>query len=307
MAAKSSNFGFRYAILYPGVNSRAELSPRGIFKTDLNTLNNVQRNLRTLSKKLNKQYSSYILAPNSSSLSQPAILKNENATKVYESTKSLSDDVGGLRITHVSKLWLAFHRPGTTMSIQHEYDNLSTTMSIQHEYDNLSTTMSIQHEYDNFSTTMSIQHEYDNFSTTMSIQHEYDNLSTTSYVNTTWVGQSQYNYVDTTWVWQSEHNYVNCNTTWVWQSQHNYVNTTWVWQSQYNYVNCNTTWVWQSQHNYVNTTWVWQSQHYVNTTWVWQSQHNNAEIILFHIHITSNLYENTLLYVLWFHNTYYIY
>jgi hypothetical protein len=42
---------------------------------------------------------------NSSSLKQPAILKHENAMK------SLSNNVGGPRITHVSKLSLAFHRP----------------------------------------------------------------------------------------------------------------------------------------------------------------------------------------------------
>jgi hypothetical protein len=42
---------------------------------------------------------------NSSSLKQPAILKHENAMKL------LSNNVGGPRITHVSKLSLAFHRP----------------------------------------------------------------------------------------------------------------------------------------------------------------------------------------------------
>jgi hypothetical protein len=42
---------------------------------------------------------------NSSSLKQPAILKHENAMR------SLSNNAGGPRITHVSKLSLAFHRP----------------------------------------------------------------------------------------------------------------------------------------------------------------------------------------------------
>jgi hypothetical protein len=42
---------------------------------------------------------------NFSSLKQPAILKYEKAMK------PLSNNVGGLRITHVSKLSLAFHRP----------------------------------------------------------------------------------------------------------------------------------------------------------------------------------------------------